>query len=606
MKTTLRLLAALLLAAPVFLNAQLTATTSSTNPTCVANNGTAGVTPSGGSGYTYKWSTGATTQNISNLGPGTYTVTVYTAAATIWDTLYQETFDGAQTWTLNTSTGTNDADHNYWAISDDEGGVTPPGCGVGNNGNKTLFVTSVSQAATGAAYDAGSQGLCAQYPGLLYCTTTSMSANSANINTNGAHNLVLQYDFIGNGQTNKDYGSSQYSTNGGTTYSSLDALLRSINTGCSGQGKWTQRSYNLPAACNNITNFRLRFNWINDDDAAGNDPSIAVNNILLRDSMPGTGDSLVKTVTLSLPASPVIDVSSVTVTQPACAQANGSIAGIAAGGGTSPYTIQWTKNGNVVANTYPLTNANSGLYVFEVSDANGCTDTAQFLLTSASNLPPFSLAPSSDTICNGDTAQLCAPANYTTYSWSTGQTVQCIMVTASGSYSVTATDANGCSATCASPANVAVIVPAVPTISVHADSLYSSSGASYQWYVEGTAIKGANSVYFVPGQSGDYQVLVTYANGCSSLSSVMHFDVLGVTDIQNEAISVYPNPSAGSWFITARPQLLGKTMEILDAEGRVIYKTVLQTGKVEISIPQLPAGIYWLNTTDIRIKLIRN
>ncbi len=40
------------------------------------NDGQATVTPSGGSGYLFQWSNGGTSQTITDLGPGTYTVTV--------------------------------------------------------------------------------------------------------------------------------------------------------------------------------------------------------------------------------------------------------------------------------------------------------------------------------------------------------------------------------------------------------------------------------------------------------------------------------------------------------------------------------------------------
>ena len=159
------------------ITAQVTATTSFTNPSCANNNGTATITPSGGSSYTYKWSNGATTATASNLAAGTYTVTAYSAAGTIWDTLYLETFNGTHNWTLNTSTGTNGADPNFWTVSDNEGGVAPPGCGVASNGDATLHITSVFNPTGGAAYDAG--GLC----GVLYCPQTASAASSPNINT---------------------------------------------------------------------------------------------------------------------------------------------------------------------------------------------------------------------------------------------------------------------------------------------------------------------------------------------------------------------------------------------------------------------------------------
>jgi hypothetical protein len=50
---------------------------SSTQVTCNGDaNGTAVLTITGGTGLTYLWSNNATTQNLSDLGPGTYSVTV--------------------------------------------------------------------------------------------------------------------------------------------------------------------------------------------------------------------------------------------------------------------------------------------------------------------------------------------------------------------------------------------------------------------------------------------------------------------------------------------------------------------------------------------------
>ncbi len=66
--------------AVILVPAAVTAATSSIGTTCDNSNGQASVTAGGGTGaYTYSWSGGASSQTISGLGAGIYTVTVFDA-----------------------------------------------------------------------------------------------------------------------------------------------------------------------------------------------------------------------------------------------------------------------------------------------------------------------------------------------------------------------------------------------------------------------------------------------------------------------------------------------------------------------------------------------
>lgn len=63
--------------------AQLTAAVNSYGTICNENNGIAVVTPSGGSGYTYQWSAGGSSNDTATgLAPGNYSVTVYSTPVT--------------------------------------------------------------------------------------------------------------------------------------------------------------------------------------------------------------------------------------------------------------------------------------------------------------------------------------------------------------------------------------------------------------------------------------------------------------------------------------------------------------------------------------------
>ena len=83
------------------------------------------------------------------------------------------------------------------------------------------------------------------------------------------------------------------------------------------------------------------------------------------------------------------------------------------------------------------------------TDSNGCTNTGATTIT-VNALPTVEIT-GTLTYCAGSTTTLTATAGLSSYLWSTGATTQAINVTA-GSYTVTGTDSNGCSATSAASA----------------------------------------------------------------------------------------------------------------------------------------------------------
>jgi hypothetical protein len=189
--------------------------------------------------------------------------------------VWQDDFENPANWNLNVANGVNALDANLWVISDAEGGVAAGGCGVASNGNKTLHISCQGSwcAGTGAIYNAGDGGL-----GFFDCTTHKRALMTSNINTQNTGSLTLSFDYIGIGQAGFDFGKVIYSIDAGLTWTNLQ-LISPAGTCAGGQGLWTNSSLLLPPNCYNITTLRLGFQWENDNDGAGSDPSLALNNL---------------------------------------------------------------------------------------------------------------------------------------------------------------------------------------------------------------------------------------------------------------------------------------------------------------------------------------
>jgi hypothetical protein len=111
-----------------------------------------------------------------------------------------------------------------------------------------------------------------------------------------------------------------------------------------------------------------------------------------------------------------------------------------------------------------------------------------------------------------------AIAGLPTYNWSSGGTTQAISATTAGSYTVTITNASGCTATATqvltSGSVTAGITPTNPNLCAGATNITASGGGTYLWST------GATTATISISNSGTYTVTVTGASGCTATASV--------------------------------------------------------------------------------------
>lgn len=158
-------------------------------------------------------------------------------------------------------------------------------------------------------------------------------------------------------------------------------------------------------------------------------------------------DTLV--VTLNQPDSLLLSLG--VVTPVTCRSGNdGAIGTTTVTGGTPTYTYLWSNS----ATTTSLSNLTAGFYTLTVTDANGCTTSQSATVTQPTDSVniTYNATPVS---CNGTndgsiTAIAVNGIPAYTYQWGIGtgnQTGATATNLATGTYTVTATDANGCTAT---------------------------------------------------------------------------------------------------------------------------------------------------------------
>ncbi|MFN5183829.1 MAG: beta strand repeat-containing protein [Bacteroidota bacterium] len=502
---------------------------------CAGGNTTLTAYPSG---YTYNWSTGASTQTVSINNAGNYTVTITDNLGCSSQATVAVTSNPLPTVSVSGSTA---------VCAGNSTTLTASGANTyfWNTGVSTASVTLSPSAVTTYTVTGTNASGCSN------TQTVTINVNPLPVVNISGNNSVCN----GSSSTLTGSGASTYSWNTGSTNNPLIVTPASTT------------AYTVTGTdannCSNTATVTLTVNPLPNVTVSGNTticsgqsttltasganaytwntgfPSAALNvNPTTATSYTVTGTdanncSNTATVSVNVNSIPVLSTTP-SVTNASCGNADGSITGLTVTGNGGTLNYDWQNASNVsVGNASDLQNVVAGVYNLSVTDANSCV--AVFGPYSINN-PGAPAAPAisinDSTVCEGQSVSLNATTtgSNVTYQWSgaggltsstQNPTFSNLTSANSGLISVTATENN-----CTSVASqINLIVNSAPSVGVGASSNNVCSGASVITLTgspaggnySGTGVSGAS---FFPSISGTGTYTVTYnytdANGCAN------------------------------------------------------------------------------------------
>lgn len=445
--------------------------------------------PNPGSGFTFVWSTGDTSQVIDSLAfqPQAYSVTVTDengCTATASTTLSQP----GELRVLAQNTNIQDA-----TCSGAMDGVITVGATGGTNSMGNYFYQWAGEAVDTAAISV----LPDLEPGTYDLTVTDANGCSIERSFTVGATKLLGINLVD---------STHVRCNGGS-----DGFL-SVNGTSSGQPPFGAFTYS----------------WtVQPSGQALNGASIsgltAGQYILTLTDQDPLGCQAVDTFNIGQPDSLLINLISLANESCTGGGAEDGAITVSASGGTAPYTYSWSN----METDSSITGLSAGDYTLDVEDANGCMRSQTFTITAPN--PPLINTLLNDTLaCADDTdgalSVLATPAGapITAYAWSNGQSGPDISGLSPGVYFVTVSAADGCEAV----DSALVVAPAPITIdSIGSNSplCVGQSDGSLRAFVSGGtppytyiwAGSSTTNVLFPGLTAGTYSLVVEDANGCT-------------------------------------------------------------------------------------------
>lgn len=255
------------------------------------------------------------------------------------------------------------------------------------------------------------------------------------------------------------------------------------------------------------------------------------------------------------------------------------------------------------ADTTQTITVGGGVYIVAVDNGSGCLAVDTVVVTTALGVDIIG----NGTFCQQSGDTLTANISSATYTWSTGQTTQSIIVTQTGTYIVMVVDSNGCS----SVDTFAVVALPSPTaafnFNVGSGGLsytftdQSTGGAtSYAWnFGDGNTSTQASPAHTYAA-SGNYVVTLIATNSCGSDTITQSLTVTDVVSgLPGATVTLSPNPASHQFAFEVNGVALGSLqVDMMDMQGKVCAAWQYADAAVGISqtvdASKFAKGVYFL------------
>lgn len=240
--------------------------------------------------------------------------------------------------------------------------------------------------------------------------------------------------------------------------------------------------------------------------------------------------------------------------------------------------------------------ANSHSYTLVVEDEYGCRGIGSTFVQ-INRGPVLHITPNPVSVCDDSvTVTITGAADY---NWTPGAGVgdpfagtTKVRPASTTVYTIIAADAMGCISE--TPLKVTVNNMSNVAVTQNGRILSVPAGNGYLWYKDGApVIPHAIFNQYNVKTPGTYKVLITDANGCQAFSEEVIIKGLGIINLDESVIKLYPNPARDYVYIETA---LDVNYEVFGIDGKLIFGN--KNNKV-VDMARLASGMYYLVIEDV-------